>query len=341
MRDMASYFLDFTPAPGNLYFELVERLEGMGERVALATLNYDLLLDAALSVRWRALWIGEPAELDGAPCLLKPHGAPNLIPDTEHVFIGGTVIGCPAILDAPSKISAPNEVISWLEVQDVRDNQLAPVMSLYARDKNSLWCSDRVMESRTHFAEMARTVQNIIVCGVRHVDHDGHIWKPLHESAAKLIYIAYDDASAAEIRPWAASRQAHTAVEHGDFRTLIRRLPEFVDAEGVSTAATGLIEGQTLHPWDLPIDSDLTIIEREFLRCDFRGPGMITFGGCRIERCAFERDAVESAIAVPDGHRVVGGYMFQQCRFRECTFAGVRLAGTAGQLAGLGQLSSQ
>jgi hypothetical protein len=56
LREMSKYFIQFTPGPTNLYRRLVTSLaqrqkklgEHLRQRIVLATLNYDLLLERAI-----------------------------------------------------------------------------------------------------------------------------------------------------------------------------------------------------------------------------------------------------------------------------------------------------
>ncbi len=99
MCGLAYYFTQFKIAPPhahkNLYVRLLNSLISSKKRIVFATLNYEILLEIAAShcgIKKHSLQLGNRANnLSESICILKPHGACNLIAKNDHVHIDASV----------------------------------------------------------------------------------------------------------------------------------------------------------------------------------------------------------------------------------------------------------
>ena len=200
-REMAAYFFEFKPSTSNLYFRLARRIaETAGWSGAACTLNYDRLLEMSLFMAGIQPVVGDQ-KLDGRWLeLCFPHGC-------CHIF-------CDAALGHPDCVTfdafsvqsnGPVTVVADAAKHRARilGNAFPPVMSYFEPKKQTTSGSSFIEQQRSRWRQMAGNATTIIVVGVRVRTHDDHIWSPVAESRARVVYCAGVD-GAIEYESWAA-----------------------------------------------------------------------------------------------------------------------------------------
>jgi hypothetical protein len=229
LREMSRYFIQFTPGPNNLYRRLATMLsqrqknlgEQVGERIVLATLNYDLLLEQAIldvgsAVRYPAYPTGHhayfpsthrprqdivnsywekynaiyPVGTSGFE-MLKVHGSCNFLLDIPpENFRRVTYQNVGVAVEGPAKPVLPaDRVLDWLMRSD---SSLAPAISMYAEGKDVFFSRNYVLEHQSRFQAAVKEAEKIFLVGVaiqRTDTHDTHIWDHIADSNAWLGYV--------------------------------------------------------------------------------------------------------------------------------------------------------
>jgi hypothetical protein len=220
-REMARYFLRFEPGPGNLYDVLVHHIVASRRMAVLATLNYDLLIEHVILSRDLAVTYGRsPLPKDGIR-VLKLHGSANFILDVPGTALLGDIITPTGerLIGGNFIPVTPEQARIWMR----REDSLAPAMSMYALGKQTPFGTNLVADQQAGWREQVARATQIIVCGVRVVEEDKHVWAPLARSTAPLFYI---DPDPAPYQKWAA-RYRRRAVYHLA-RTFEEALPRIV-----------------------------------------------------------------------------------------------------------------
>lgn len=212
LTDMAVYFAEFRPpADGDdCYSKLIGCLRDrdlIGERLAVASLNYEVLFDLAAV----GVGVGVSAKplppARGGITVWKPHGACNLVPEpvvagnwqnigvfrSPNMLVGGKVVAIP-----------PRRVIELYASQ----RNIPPAMSLYAPGKHSPVAPDYIEEARRQWSEWARRAETVIAIGVRYVPDDGHIWNDVIRGTSDVWYLG-DDMSADKLSEQLGGRLVH------------------------------------------------------------------------------------------------------------------------------------
>lgn len=202
LTNMAVYFAEFRPPAdaNDCYSKLIICLRDcdlIGERLAVASLNYEVLFDLAAV----GVGVGVSAKplppARGGITVWKPHGACNLVPEpvvagnwqhmevfrSPNMLVGGKVVAIP-----------PRRVIELYASQQ----NIPPAMSLYAPGKHSPVAPDYIEEARRQWNEWAARAKTVIAIGVRYVPDDGHIWNGVIRGTSHVWYLG-DDLSAEQL----------------------------------------------------------------------------------------------------------------------------------------------
>lgn len=185
--DMALFFTQFEPPTdrGDLYTDLVKVLavRGMLRKSAFATLNYECVLDIAVSRLGLKVSYLAPAPPKGNVLIWKPHGACNLLPQAEVYNLS---IIAQNIYEGGIQPHSPAEI----RAKYAAGYALPPAMSLYAPGKPSPVAKSFVDQSRAQWTNWVQASDLIICIGVRPLLADTHIWDPIVASTARIWYIA-------------------------------------------------------------------------------------------------------------------------------------------------------
>lgn len=198
LREMAVFFSQFQPLPGNLYFQLIAILGGTRKKTVIATTNYDLLIEYVISASGLQIAYMTPAPMNDVS-VLKIHGSCNFLPPPEIVIKGLGFVTQPeskAILSAPVSIAkSAREIMDYCE----GGTSLAPALAMYHSSKRVLYCPDFVSKQQDEFVAAVSSAKRIFVVGLRVHPIDAHIWLPLARSTAPLYYVGRES----ELKTWA------------------------------------------------------------------------------------------------------------------------------------------
>ncbi len=197
-RELSYYLSGFTPSASSAYLNLLNNFAK--KNIVFSSLNYDMMFEEAADEVGLQVHYHSSREV-GFVRLLKPHGSLNFWP----VIPAGSLRGCTfqGVSVAISSDVAPLTRSAARE-RCLEDDSLSPAISMYAKGKQVSVCPDFVSYQQQMFAQVCRRASRIISLGVRVVAEDGHIWGPISESAAELIYFG-NDADRLELEAWTSS----------------------------------------------------------------------------------------------------------------------------------------
>jgi len=268
-RAMAGYFFTFRPTRSSLYVHLAERIRTSNWSGALATLNYERLLDLALRRSGLEARIQGVREGNTDIELLLPHGcchmfgkirAPGLGPTGGAISGGRTrpsihvvaqrttvikggkradgtepttnLVG-PGPVDFGHDVRFDGDEIRAIEDpaeydKELQQSTVPPAMCYFQPDKDTRAGVSFVKGQRERFKKLVGTAPTVAIIGLKVREHDAHIWDPLRETSARIIYCSGETAGD-EFCCW-----ARAAGRKGD-----EVLPVFWD-DGFRTICSGL-----------------------------------------------------------------------------------------------------
>jgi hypothetical protein len=222
IRQIAEYFVQFEPGRANLYFDVVQTLLGSERRFTIATLNYDLLFERAVTIAGHRLAYHTPPVPRGNLPFLKLHGSCNFLPDPGGLIISDVSFDLPGAEDVNFEgnviVAQPEQVRRFCRTE----TSLAPVMSLYAIGKQVLYCPAFVKQQQQAWADIVREATRVYIVGVRVTLTDEHIWNPILHSRAQVFYV---DPSVAGFNILRSKRRScsHLAPDFESFPPILRR----------------------------------------------------------------------------------------------------------------------
>lgn len=224
IRDMAYYFSRFSPEPGNYYIELIKTIKSKRYDVLLSTLNYEMLIEAAITISGSTVaYEGHGGLSTGDFTLLKLHGSCNFLPDLG----GGSISGFSLAVGPPDPAyrsmavvahSRPerdmNKVRKFLQEEDV----LAPEMAVYHKDKTILFGDYRNgVRWQAQWRDFLADADHLFVIGTSLVEHDTHIWDAVKTFRGTVCWVSPDPGAA---QSWCSTygvRFEHTASTFKNF----------------------------------------------------------------------------------------------------------------------------
>lgn len=198
-RVMAAYFFQFTPAQSNLYLQLSRRIKQAKWEGALITFNYERLLEISLSRSGIRPVMGDGTATPEQIEVCFPHGCCHLFCDTAQggsnavsfsPFVVKTTCSKPRVISDPKEFN-----------QRIRRDAFPPIMSYFEPKKRSTSGANVIEHQRRRYVELVSTASKIIIVGLKVRPHDTHVWGPLAETQAKLIYCS-GKASVGEFEEW-------------------------------------------------------------------------------------------------------------------------------------------
>lgn len=184
-RAMAAFFFNFIPTENNLYHILAKRIKESDWRGAIATLNYERLLEISLIYEGIQPVVGSEVKGKNQIELCFPHGCCHLFCEGIKASARGVSFsGVGVSFDGPIKI------ISNLQEHNYRINNDAvpPVMSYFEPQKNTSAGVSFVRGQRERWSQLISQSRVIAAIGIRVRERDSHIWNPLKETPAKIVY---------------------------------------------------------------------------------------------------------------------------------------------------------
>ncbi|MFJ2446769.1 hypothetical protein [Pseudomonas sp. NPDC087626] len=213
-REMAAYLASFRPRYKSYYRVMIDSLKD--KNVVFASLNYDLMFELAAGLCGRPITYNHN-DTTSAIRLLKPHGSINFWPRIPPEQFVNCVFGGTVSIDVPVKVLSLQETIVRCKV----DTSLSPAISMYAKGKKNIVGPDFVMRQKTAFAEVCKSVDDILILGVRVVQDDTHIWDSISGSKARVTYFGGGN-DGCEVSAWSAQTGKYVNFVNGFFPSLLQ-----------------------------------------------------------------------------------------------------------------------
>lgn len=192
-RDIARFLSSFDITERSFYSSLLDNVLISPDNIGFVSLNYDILLEQALSERSLGYYCHPEDYKDDALPLMKPHGSSNFLPDMQGITMKGTTVrGLARVLGGPATniVNSRSDISLWLN--DPHNEDMCPVMSYYAKGKAFYCNGDYVDGIRQHYAAMVADAESIVIIGTKYTAEDTHLWQPIMSSQAS-VYIVDPD----------------------------------------------------------------------------------------------------------------------------------------------------
>ncbi len=199
-RSMAAYFFEFVPRNTNLYLKLAYLIKSSkwNNDGRLVSFNYERLLPICLSEANLQPAVGVE-EIDNNQIeLCLPHGTCNLfcsgIRLSTNVLFHGTGVSFDGGL--------PQCIVDTQEFyQRLNSDAIPPIMSYFNPQKTNASGRSFIINQRKRYEELVQNSDKIAIIGLKVREHDTHIWNPIANTNAKIVYCA-GKRGAIEFRAW-------------------------------------------------------------------------------------------------------------------------------------------
>ena len=193
MQDVAKFFSIFSVGSGtNLYVRFIRKAREQGYlgNLLLSTLNYECILETALSLAGLSIsYFGELPNDSGTAGVWKLHGSCNFrlkeLQASRGIRYSGTGISFGGGIDPLQ----PAEVQSYYS----GNTALYPAMALFATGKPISIAPAPIKDAQAKWGELVKRASLVAVIGVNPNPDDSHLWTPLAETDAELVYIGGPD----------------------------------------------------------------------------------------------------------------------------------------------------
>lgn len=195
-KDLAMFFSKYKIInKENKLIQLIEKNRTLfdNNNVVLSTINYDLLLEYALSM-FQIKFTYSP-NIDEFIKVLKLHGSCNFISKSPRLTLKKE-INMPATVNEKGELEFGQVIgefhILWNmdELKGALEpNSSFPIMALYTKTKNVLFNKKVIQEIQEGFESILRQCEMVFVIGIRQLDYDSHIWNPLKSYEKQLFLI--------------------------------------------------------------------------------------------------------------------------------------------------------
>jgi len=223
MQQMAIYFIQFRPySNSSLYCRLIQKLteNGIMDRVIFSTINYDCILEFALSNQGYVIDYFNISR-EGAIPVLKLHGSANMFCNNLQM---SRSISYGRGVTFEGGIKAIGDIGTVVETC-LSDTGLSPVMSLYMKGKPLQVSPNSVKEIQERWKEAVNSSDLVFCIGVNPNPEDDHIWGALGQTEADLCFIGDKEA----FRIWCKKHRKENSIFLGEyfntgFACILRRI---------------------------------------------------------------------------------------------------------------------
>ena len=182
-RAMAKFFFTFKPRQSSLYVRLAERIGASNWNGAIVSLNYERLLELSLRSVGLNVIVGGPSPDSIELCL--PHGC-------CHFFINLQLQGSIVLGSKNLKMDSSEPLIAIHDQSEFRQrictDKLPPVMCYFEPGKDARCGLSFINGQRERFHALVGSASVVAIVGVKVRPHDRHIWNPLANTRARLVY---------------------------------------------------------------------------------------------------------------------------------------------------------
>ncbi len=203
-KAMAEYFFQFEPQVTNLYIKLATMISNSEWTGRIATLNYDRLL--ALSLISQGI---QPFCYPGNPStqasieLCLPHGCSYMF---SPLIRTNNSAGTLAFLGLQVRFASgqPETILDPSMFRHrIKSDDIPPVMSYFEPLKRTTTGGDFIRTQRQRFSEIIEGAEKVAVVGIQVRQRDEHIWEPLKQTNAEILYCSGKD-SGEEYKKWSS-----------------------------------------------------------------------------------------------------------------------------------------
>jgi hypothetical protein len=200
-RRMAHFFFQYghtiSIQQSNLYYRLAQEIKRKATLICLASLNYERTLEISFGAA-EVQMVCNSAPKAGQAELCFPHGCCHLFCEGVRASAGGVSFsGMNISTNGPvSPIANP------AAFEDrIRGDAFPPVMSYFEPTKVTTSGANFISAQRSRFKQLISEASKIAVIGIKIREHDEHIWQPLKDTSAKIIYCSGEE-DAAQYETW-------------------------------------------------------------------------------------------------------------------------------------------
>lgn len=186
-KELACFLSSFNTQPDNAYARLFNKLKTVRSKFAIATLNYDLLIEQSLT--YHRIAFNYNSEKGSVP-LVKIHGSSNFLPELGGLTLTGNVmINCGSFVEGlkTNAVSRTEEINAWCN--DPKNGDISPVLAMYAKDKRAVMNRGVIERIQKNYSDTVLKSSHVIIVGTKYIEHDQHVWKPISESNANLLIV--------------------------------------------------------------------------------------------------------------------------------------------------------
>lgn len=182
-RSMGAFFYRYGPTSSSLYIKLARQINLSKWNGAIATLNYERMLQIALNREKCALVCGKAETNRIEICL--PHGSCNLFCES--------VQGIASAVSFKGMNVTTNGPVTCIDHPDafwprIRNDAFPPVMSYFELKKFTTSGANFIYSQRQRLIDLINNSKSIAVVGVQVREQDTHIWDALASTSAPIYY---------------------------------------------------------------------------------------------------------------------------------------------------------
>jgi len=184
-RAMAAFFFNFQPTVNNLYHILAKRIKKSEWQGAIATLNYERLLEISLTHEGIEVIVGSETHGKGQIELCLPHGCCHLFCEGVSISNHGiSFSGVGISFDGGMKVVSNQAEYN----RRITTEAIPPVMSYFEPHKYTSSGISFIRGQRERWCDLVSKSGIIAAVGIRVRERDSHIWDPMKSASGKIVY---------------------------------------------------------------------------------------------------------------------------------------------------------
>jgi len=221
MQHMAIFFSKYqlSKARNDSYSIFLDNILRSEKEVRYSSLNYDCLFEIAASMAGKTInYFHETSASDSDLIIWKLHGSCNFLPEGGITATRGVSFSSGVSFSTGVRAANLGEVPSYC----LGDTSLYPIMAVYAQGKPVQIATDIIKNIQSFWAKAVSSSEIVVIIGINPHPPDGHIWGPLAETNAKILYVGNNETFSAWVSEY---RSKGESIYLGDrFSTSIRAI---------------------------------------------------------------------------------------------------------------------